>query len=138
MSLAAKLRRAPGRVAAGTFVLTSGVGKLSGDADTAKAIHSMAANAYPFLTKVPAVVFLKALAIAEIGVGVLLLLPFIGPRLSGMALTGFSGGLLGLYFRTPEMHDKRYLPTLAGVAVAKDVWLNAIGTSLVIDGTLTR
>jgi hypothetical protein len=120
------------------FVLTSGVKKLSGDENTAKAIHGMAANAYPFLTKVPPVLFLKLLALSEIAVGAVLLLPIFGPRLSGLALTGFSGGLLGLYFRTPEMHDKYGLPTLAGTAVAKDVWLNAIGTSLVIDGALVH
>ncbi|MGI8666352.1 MAG: hypothetical protein ACR2N4_10020 [Jatrophihabitans sp.] len=138
MSLAAKLRRAPGRMSAGMFLVTSGVGKLSGDIDAAKGIHGLAVGAYPFLRSIPPVVFLKVLALTEIGIGSLLLLPFVGPRLSGMALTGFSGGLLGLYFRTPAMHDDHYLPTLAGVAIAKDVWLNSIGTSLVIDGTLSR
>ena len=138
MSLATKARRAPGRISAGSFVLASGVKKLSGDANTAKAIHGMAANAYPFLGKVPPALFLKLLAVVEIGVGSVLLLPIFGPRLAGLALTGFSGGLLGLYFRTPELHDKHGLPTLAGTAIAKDVWLNAIGTSLLIDSTLSR
>ncbi|MEO6702043.1 MAG: hypothetical protein ABI140_18190 [Jatrophihabitantaceae bacterium] len=138
MSLAVKARRAPGRISAGTFVLAAGVQKLSGDANTAKAIHGMAANAYPVLGKIPPVLFLKLLALVEIGVGSVLLLPIFGARLAGLALTGFSGGLLGMYFRTPEMHDKHGLPTLAGTAVAKDVWLNAIGTSLVLDSTLSR
>ena len=42
MSLATKLRRAPGRVTTGAFILNSGLGKLSGDDETAKAVHGMA------------------------------------------------------------------------------------------------
>lgn len=138
MSLAAKLRRAPGRVAAGTFILNSGLGKLSGDADTAKMVHGMAAGTYPFLKAIPPVVFLKLLAVSEIVIGALLLLPIVGSRLSGLALTAFSGGLLGLYLKTPGMHDERFRPTQQGTAIAKDVWLAAIGASLVIDATLDR
>ena len=37
MSLSAKLRRAPIRIATGAFILNSGLGKLHGDEDTAKA-----------------------------------------------------------------------------------------------------
>ncbi|MDQ2838085.1 MAG: DoxX family membrane protein [Actinomycetota bacterium] len=138
MSLAAKLRRAPGRVAAGSFILNSGLGKLSGDAATAKAIHSMAAGSYPVLRSVPPVLFLKLLAVSEVAIGSMLLLPIVGPRISGLALGGFSVGLLGLYVRTPGMHDDRYRPTQQGIPIAKDVWLAAIGAGLLIDGTLDR
>ena len=43
-----------------------------------------------------------------------------------------------MYFRTPGCTTSTVLPTLAGTAIAKDVWLAAIGTSLVIDATLSR
>ena len=133
MSLAAKFRRAPGRVAAGAFILNSGFGKLSGDAETAKRVHGMAAGTYPFLKAVPASLFLRLLAVTEIVIGALLLLPFVGAALSGLALTMFSGGLLGLYIRTPGMHDGRFRPTQQGTPIAKDVWLAAIGAGLLID-----
>lgn len=133
MTLAAKLRRAPGRIAAGTFILNSGLGKLSGDAETAKRIHGMAAGTYPFLKAIPASLFLRLLAVSEIVIGALLLLPFVGAALSGSALTLFSGGLIGLYIRTPGMHDERFRPTMQGTAIAKDIWLVAIGTGLLLD-----
>lgn len=137
MSLAAKLRRAPGRVAAGAFILNSGLGKLTGDAETARRVHGMATGTYPFLKAIPAPLFLRLLAAAEIAIGALLLLPFVGAAASGLALTAFSGGLLGLYVRTPGMHDARFRPTQAGTAIAKDVWLAAIGAGLVIDAALS-
>jgi hypothetical protein len=137
MSLATKLRRAPGRIAAGSFILNSGLAKLSGDAATAQAVHGMAAGTYPFLKRVPAPLFLKLLAVAEIVIGALLLLPFVGAAVSGLALTAFSGGLIGLYIRTPGMHDARMRPTQQGTAIAKDVWLAAIAASLVIDAAVS-
>src|SRR6185437_9128199 len=138
MSIAAKLRRAPVRVATGAYILNAGVGKLSGTPETAKAMHAMACGTYPFLRSVPPVLFLKLLAGAEITVGALLLLPIFGPRLAGLALSAFSGGLLGLYVQTPGMHDQNYRPTQQGNAIAKDVWMAGIGLSLMVDGTLER
>jgi hypothetical protein len=138
MSVAAKLRRAPVRVAAGAFILNAGVGKLSGTPETAKALHAMACGSYPFLRAVPPALFLKLLASAEIALGGLLLLPIFGPRLAGLALTGFAGGLLGLYAQTPGMHDANFRPTQQGTPIAKDVWLAGIGVSLLVDGTLSR
>ena len=138
MSIAAKLRRAPVRVAAGAFILNTGLGKLSGTPETAKALHAMACGTYPFLRSVPPVLFLKLLASAEIALGALLLLPIFGPRLAGLALMTFSGGLLGLYLQTPGMHDQNYRPTQQGTPIAKDVWLAGIGVSLMVDGTLDR
>jgi hypothetical protein len=137
MSLAAKLRRAPGRIAAGSFILNSGVGKLKGDKETAAALHGMAAGAYPFLAKIPPTVFLKALAVAELALGSALLLPIVPAGLAGLALTGFAGGMLGMYARTPGLHDGNYRPTHAGTVIAKDVWLAGIGIGLVIDVALT-
>lgn len=138
MSLAAKLRRAPGRIVTGAFILNSGLGKLKGDEQTAIGIHGMAKGAYPVLGKVPPTTFLKVLAIGEVAVGGALLFPLVPAGLAGLALTGFAGSLLGFYFRTPGMHDEKLRPTQAGTAIAKDLWMAGIGIGLVIDAALNE
>ncbi len=138
MSLAAKLRRAPGRAVTGAFILNSGLGKLKGDEQVAAGIHGMATGAYPFLAKVPPTMFLKVLAISEIAVGSALLLPIVPAGLAGLALTGFAGGLVGLYARTPGMHDGKLRPTQDGTALAKDFWMAGVGVGLVVDAALSE
>lgn len=138
MSFTAKLRRAPGRVVTGAFILNSGLGKLKGDEATAQALHGMATGAYPFLAKVPPKLFLKGLAISEITIGGVLLAPFVPAGLAGLALTGFSGGMLGMYARTPALHDGKLRPTQAGVPIAKDVWMAGIGIGLIVDAALAE
>ncbi len=138
MTLAAKIRRAPVRLASGSFILNSGLSKLKADEATAAGLHAMAVAAYPFLKRVPATAFIKALAVTEIGVGAALLLPIVPAGLAGIALTGFAGGLVGLYVRTPALHDKYLRPTQAGTAIAKDAWLAGIGVSLVVDAALSE
>jgi hypothetical protein len=130
---AAKIRRAPGRLAAGSLILHSGRVKLGGDAMFAQGVHAVFCGTYPAFKQVPPAVLLKALAAVEITIGSLLLLPVVGAKLAGSALTGYSLTLLGMYLRTPGLHDNRLLPTLAGTAFAKDVWLTGIGASLVLD-----
>ena len=138
MSLAAKLRRAPGRVVTGAFILNAGLSKMKGDEDTAGFIHGMATGAYPPIGKLAPTVFLKVLAVSEIAVGSALLLPIVPAGLAGIALTGFAAGLLGLYIRTPGLHDSRMRPTQAGTAVAKDIWMAGIGIGLVVDAALSE
>jgi hypothetical protein len=94
----------------------------------------MASGAFPFLAKVPPATFLKALASAEIGTGAALLLPLVGNKLAGAALTAFSGSLLTMYLRTPALHEPGSVwPTQAGTAVSKDVWMLGIGLGLLAD-----
>lgn len=138
MSLATRARRAPGRIAAGSLIFHSGFTKLKGDEMFAQAVHGVFSNTYPAAKSVPPAVLLKTLAIIEMTVGGLLLLPLIGARFAGMALTGYSITLLGMYVKTPGLHDDRMLPTLAGTGFAKDSWLTAIGASLVIDAATSR
>jgi hypothetical protein len=135
---AAKLRRTPGRVAAGSLILHSGQVKLKGDAMFAQGVHAVFCGTYPAFKPVPPAVLLKALGLLEITVGSVLLLPLFGAKLAGASLTGYSAALLGMYLRTPGLHDKRLLPTLAGTAFAKDAWLTAIGTSLVLDAATAK
>ena len=70
----------------------------------------------------------------QIAVGATLLMPVVPPAVAGAALTAFSGGLLGLYWRTPRLHepdDPR--PTPEGIPIAKDSWMLAIGLALMAD-----
>ncbi len=139
MSLAAKIRRAPGRIATGAFILNTGIGKLKADETTAKQLHAMASNAYPVLTKVPPTPFAKALAVSEIAIGGALLVPVVPAGLAGIALTGFSGALLGMWWRTPGMHEEHSpRPTQQGTAIAKDVWMFGTGVSLLLDAALSE
>lgn len=139
MSLAAKIRRAPIRIATGAFILNSGVGKVGAEEDTAKALHGMASGAYPFLEKVPPKAFAKGLAVAEIALGGALLTPIVPAGLAGIGLTGFSAALLGMWWRTPGMHHEGSpRPTVQGTAIAKDVWMLGVGLSLVTDAALSE
>lgn len=140
MSLSAKLRRAPGRITTGAFILNTGIDNLRNkDDEKAKGVHGMVAGAYPVFEKVEPKVFLKALGAGEVILGGALLLPVAPAALVGLGLAGYAGGLLGVYWRTPSMHrdatDPR--PTQQGTPVAKDVWLFGIGTGLVIDAILS-
>jgi uncharacterized membrane protein YphA (DoxX/SURF4 family) len=139
MSISAKLRRAPARLATGAFILNTGLGKLSADDDTAKALHGMASGAYPALEKIEPKVFLRAVAVGEVALGSALLLPMVPVALGGLGLLAFSGSLLGMYWRTEGMHnDGSPRPTKQGTAMAKDVWMFGTGASLLADAVTSR
>ncbi|MBD8607612.1 hypothetical protein IFT73_12165 [Aeromicrobium sp. CFBP 8757] len=129
-----RLSHVPLRLTAGSFILNSGLSKWSADAETAQQLHGFAAGTYPAVQKVEPPIFVKALAAGEIALGAALLLPGVSSTKAGAGLVAFSGGLLGLYAKTPGMRDG-IRPTQQGTAIAKDVWLLGIGSSLVIDGS---
>ena len=134
MRFSVKASHLPPRIAAGAFILNSGLGKWSADEETAAQLHGFAAGAYPFLSKIKPKDFAKLLSAAEIALGAALLVPVIPSAVAGAGLTAFSGGLLGLYARTPGMRkDGTPFPTQQGIALAKDVWMVGIGLGLVID-----
>jgi hypothetical protein len=134
MRLASVVRTLPARLSAGAFILNAGVGKLSADEETAARLHGMAASTYPFLGKMKPQDFTRLLAAGEIAVGTTLLLPVVPAGLAGLALTAFSGSLLGLYLKTPGMRMEGSLrPTQQGTALAKDIWLAGIGAGLIMD-----
>ena len=137
MSSSIKIRRAPVRLTTGAFILNSGLDHLKADEHTAGQLHEMAAGTYPFLGKVGPKVFTKSLAVGEVVVGALLLAPIVPAKLAGLALTGFAGGLIGLYVRTPGLRrEHSVFPTQQGLGYAKDTWLGAIGVSLLADAVL--
>ncbi|MCW2583371.1 MAG: uncharacterized protein JWQ53_2161 [Klenkia sp.] len=128
------------RIATGAFILNSGLGKRNADADTAAGLHGFAAGTYPFLSKVAPATFAKGLSTAEIAIGAALLVPFVPTAVAGAALTAFSGGLLGLYLRTPGMTKpgKSVAPTQDGLPVSKDVWMLGIGIGLLTQAIVGR
>ena len=135
MWFSVKARQLPPRVAAGAFILNSGIGKLRADEETAAQLHGFAAGAYPFVNKLKPAQFTRLLAVGEITLGAALLLPVVPAAVAGAGLAAFSGGLLGLYARTPGMRKKGSpFPTQQGITLAKDVWLVGIGLGLVLDG----
>jgi hypothetical protein len=128
------LRNIPARLAAGGFILNSGLEKWHASEEQAKGMHAMASDAYPFLANVEPPKFLKALSIAEIATGAIVALPIVPNKIAGAALTAFSGGLVGLYLRTPDLHKPgSILPNQAGIALSKDIWMLGIGLGLLAE-----
>jgi hypothetical protein len=134
MGISVKARHLPPRIATGAFILNSGIGKLSADEAAATQLHGFAAGTYPFLNKLKPADFVRILAATEITLGVALLIPVIPASVAGAGLAAYSGGLLGLYARTPGMRKQGTpLPTEQGTVLAKDIWMAGIGLGLVID-----
>ena len=129
-----KLRHLPPRIATGAFIIDSGIAKLSADDETAKGLHAAAVSAYPFLANVDETTFVQLLASAEITLGAALLVPVVPTRLAALGLLAFSGGLVGLYLRTPGATRQGSVgPTRDGIALAKDSWMLGIALGLLID-----
>ena len=135
MRFSVKAHHLPQRVATGAFILNSGIGKLRADEEAAAQLHGFAAGAYPFLARLKPADFVRLLAVSEITLGAALLLPVVPAAVAGAGLAAFSGGLLGLYARTPGMRKEGSpFPTQEGITLAKDVWMAGIGVSLLVDG----
>lgn len=139
MSLRDKAWQLPLRLAAGSFVLNAGLSKWDSEDEHAKQLQGFASGAYPWVNDLDSRTFVQALAGAEIAIGAAVLTPAVPAVLAGLGLTAFSAGLVGLYWRTPGMHqDRSVRPTEQGTPLAKDVWLLAIGASLVVGGLSRR
>lgn len=129
-----RLRHVPPRLATGLFILNSGLSKRHADAETAARLHGSAAGAYPFLANVDPEVFARYLSKAEITLGAALLLPIVPTSVAALGLTGFSGGLVGMYLCTPALRQEGSLrPSPDGVAIAKDSWMLGIALGMLID-----
>lgn len=127
-------------MAAGAFILNSGLNKLKAEKETAQHLHGFASGVYPVLENVPPEQFAKLLGATEVGLGGALLMPLIvGDGLAGLGLTAFAGGLLGLYAKTPGLRQEGSVrPTQEGVALAKDSWLAGIGLALMANSITSR
>jgi uncharacterized membrane protein YphA (DoxX/SURF4 family) len=139
MRLSAKVRRAPGRLAAGSYILNSGLSKLSIDDQATVGLHAMATASYPALKRINPKLFTMVLASAEISLGTALLLPVVPTAAAGLGLAAFSGGLLSLYLRSPGTRLRESLrPTEEGLGLAKDIWMLGIATGLLADAVTDR
>ena len=139
MGLPIKLADIAPRIATGAFILNSGLHKRNAGPEEAAGMHGMASGTYPFLGKMDPQQFAKLLSAGEITLGVALLAPVVPTALAGLGLTVFAGGLLGMYLKTPGMHEEGSLkPTQPGIAIAKDVWMLGIGLGFVVDAIANR
>jgi uncharacterized membrane protein YphA (DoxX/SURF4 family) len=137
--MAFKAWHIPVRVATGAIVLNAGLRKRSADEEEAKGLHGFATTAYPEFEDTPPEKFASMLSTGEIAVGALLLTPVVPTAVAGLAVTTFAGMLMRLYLKTPGLREEGSLqPTEQGTAIAKDVWMLAIGTALTIDGLTDR
>ena len=134
-----KLRTIPPRVAAGAFIAHSGWEKWHGSDEQAAGIHGMAAGAFPVFKDMRPTDFLRMLSVGELATGAALLTPLVPTAVAGAALTGFSGALLTMYWRTPALRKRGSVwPTPQGLAVSKDVWMLGIGLGLLVDAATSR
>ncbi|MGA4995801.1 hypothetical protein [Nonomuraea bangladeshensis] len=139
MRIFARTHQLPPRLAAAAIMLHSGADMVGADEERASGLHGMATGAYPFLGAMEPVQFTRLLSRAELALGAALALPFVPSLVAGAALTGFAGGLVGLYLLTPGMRREGSLrPTQQGLGVAKDVWLLGIGLGLVLEELAKR
>jgi len=120
------------RLVTGAYILNSGIGKRNLDAEHAAMLQGAAAHAIPPVGSLEPVQFGKYLSYLEIGVGSILLIPFIPSRVAGLALGAFSGGLVATYLKSPGMTEADGIrPTTAGSGMAKDFWMVGIAVALV-------
>jgi len=139
MGLPIKLRHVPPRLAAGAFILNSGLNKRELDDESAAGMQDMAARAFPQLKDMSPKDFGKLLSTSETALGAALLVPIVPSWLAGLGLTAFSTGLVRMYLKTPGMTQEDGIrPTADGTGLAKDAWLLGIGLGLVLDAMTSR
>jgi hypothetical protein len=134
-SMATKLWHVPVRLATGAIILDQGLLKLDADEDTAKWLHGQAAVAFPQVAEMEPKEFVQLLSTAEIALGAALLgIGFVPSGLAGLALGVFGGSLTRLYLKAPgTRREGTVAPSQQGITLAKDSWMLAIGTALVLD-----
>jgi hypothetical protein len=133
--VATKLWHVPVRLATGAIILDQGLLKLGADEDTAKWLHGQAVRAFPQFADMEPADFARLLSTCEIALGAALLgIGFVPSSLAGLGLGLYSGSLIRLYLRAPGMRrEGSVAPSQQGIALAKDSWMLAIGTALVLD-----
>lgn len=139
MAIAFKARQLPQRLAAGAFILNSGLNKREVDDGTADFLHKSAITAFPQFENMEPQQFAKLLSTSEIALGAALLAPFVPTLVAASGLTLFSGALVRMYLRTPGATEEGSVaPTGEGLSLAKDSWLLGMGVGMLIDALTTR
>jgi hypothetical protein len=133
--MATKLWHVPVRLATGAIILDQGLLKLNADEDTARWLHGQAAQAFPQFADMDPRDFVQLLSAGEIALGTALLgIGLVPSSLAGLGLGLFGGSLVRLYLKSPgTRREGSIAPSRQGVGLAKDSWMLAIGTALVLD-----
>jgi hypothetical protein len=133
--MATKLWHVPVRLATGAIILDQGLSKLAADEDTAKWLHGQAVQAFPQFQDMDPKDFVQLLSMSEIALGSALLgIGFVPSSLAGLGLGAFGGALTRLYLKAPgTRREGSVAPSQQGIGLAKDSWMLAIGTALVLD-----
>jgi hypothetical protein len=133
--VATKLWDVPVRLATGAIILDQGLLKLGADEDTVKWLHGQAVQAFPQSADMEPRDFVQLLSTGEIALGAALLgIGFVLSSLAGLGLGLFGGSLTRLYLKSPgTRREGSIAPSQQGVGLAKDSWMLAIGTALVLD-----
>jgi hypothetical protein len=135
MRMATKLWHVPVRLATGAIIIDQGLQKLGADEDTARWLHGQAARAFPRFADMDPKDFVQLLSASEIALGAALLgIGFVPSSLAGLGLSVFGGSLTRLYLKSPgTRREGTIAPSHQGIGLAKDSWMLAIGTALVLD-----
>ena len=133
--MATKLWHVPVRLATGAIILDQGLLKLGADEDTVKWLHGQASHAFPQFADMDPKDFVQLLSTSEIALGIALLgIGFVPSSVAGLGLGIFGGSLTRLYLKSPgTRREGSIAPSQQGVGLAKDSWMLAIGTALVLD-----
>ena len=126
-------------MACGAFILNTGIGKRSLDAEKAAGLRDQAALVFPPLKKMDPTRFGKLLSAFEIGLGAALIVPVVPTWLVSAGLIGFSGMLMGVYLKTPSMTMKDGIRTApAGMGIARDIFMLGSGLGLFVEELTTH
>lgn len=129
-----KLRHYPARLAAGAFILNSGLSKRGLPEEAYAGMQEAGSASVPAVKGLPAKTFGQALSAGEIALGAALVLPFVPTWIGAAGLAVFSGGMLNMYRNTDEMtQEDGVRPSEAGTGLAKDVFLAGIAGTLLLD-----
>jgi hypothetical protein len=133
--VATKLWHVPVRLATGAIILDQGLLKLGADEDTVRWLHGQAVQAFPQFADMEPRDFVQLLSTGEIALGAALLgIGFVPSSLAGLGLGLFGGSLTRLYLKAPgTRREGSIAPSQRGIGLAKDSWMLAIGTALVLD-----
>lgn len=124
------------RLIPAALIFNSAIGKLGMNAEASAGLQQFAATGIKAMEKLPSDKFAKIIGSSEIAVGSALVAPFVPNRLAGAALIAFGGGLLTLYFNNEaNTLEDGIRPSDAGLPLAKDSWLVAIGLGLLLSDT---
>lgn len=123
------------RGVSGAYLIQSGLGKKDLPEEAYGHLKGMAASGIPQFGEWDDKTFGQFLWLSEIGIGAVMVTPFVNKRLAGAALLAFSAGMLSMYFRNDELTQADGIrPSQEGTPLSKDVWLAAIGASLIAQG----